>query len=96
MSLSKIFIQLMIALVCAGAANIIIPKRIPGKSVGPLIVGFGGVLLGEWTVDFLEQIFNFSPAFLHWSIYDVPIIPALTGAVLVLYGLTLLVGMSQH
>ncbi|MEO0458591.1 MAG: hypothetical protein AAF152_18710 [Cyanobacteria bacterium P01_A01_bin.114] len=95
MDLSKIFIQLMIALICATVANLVIPKRIPGKSLGPLVVGFGGVVVGEWVVDFLQSTFNFSPAFLHWDIYEVPIIPALLGAILVLYGLTALVGMSK-
>jgi uncharacterized membrane protein YeaQ/YmgE (transglycosylase-associated protein family) len=88
MTLSKIFIQLVVALVCAGIANVLIPREIPGKTLGLLIIGLAGVLLGEWVVDFLKQTYNLHLAFLEWEFREVPIIPAIIGSTLVLYVFT--------
>ncbi|MEL6137583.1 MAG: hypothetical protein AAFQ61_07440 [Cyanobacteria bacterium J06626_23] len=96
MLIAKIFIQLMLALVCAGIANIILPRQMPGKSIGALLVGFAGVLLGEWLVNLLQRTLGIDLGVLAWEFQGIPILPAILISTLVLYLFTLLFGEQRY
>ncbi|GAB4377802.1 MAG: hypothetical protein Kow00121_28300 [Elainellaceae cyanobacterium] len=88
MDISNLFVKLIIALVCAGIANVLVPRRIPGKIVGLILIGLAGVVVGEWGFALLHQQFGLSFAFLYWNIQGVLIVPAILGSAIVLYLVT--------
>lgn len=88
MDLSHLAVQLIVAIVCAGIANILIPRQIPGKFLGLIITGLVGVWVGELGFQYLRNEFKINYGFLHWSIQGVPIIPAIVGSAIVIYIIT--------
>lgn len=88
MDLSHLVVQLFIAIVCGLIGNMLIPRRIPGKFAGLIVVGFAGVWLGEWGYQLLKRQYGLDWPLLHWSIQSVPIIPAIVGSMIVIYILT--------
>lgn len=88
MDVSNLFVKVIIALVCAGIASVLVPRRIPGKLIGLLLVGLAGVIVGEWSFALLRQQFGLNLVFLHWGIRGVPIVPAIIGSTIVLYLVT--------
>lgn len=89
MDLTRLLVQILIAVVCASIAALIIPRQIPGKLVGLALIGFAGVWLGEWVVDFLKTTYNLPiPELVTWSFQGVPILPAVVGSAVVLYIVT--------
>lgn len=97
MDLTKLLVQVVIALVCAGAATFLIPRKIPGKLVGLVLIGFAGVWLGEWAVNFLSQTYELPiPAFLLWNVQEVLIIPAIIGSAVILYIVTALLSWGRY
>lgn len=88
MELSNLFIKLVIALVCAGLANVLVPRSVPGKFAGLILIGLAGVLVGEWGFLLLRQQFGVNFAFLYWNIEGVLIVPAIVGSAIVLYLVT--------
>lgn len=96
MNVSRLFVQLVIAMVCAGAGNMLIPRQIPGKIFGLLIIGLAGVWLGEWTTNLLKRQYNLSFGFLEWRIEGVPIVPAVIGSAIVLYIVTTLLRWGRY
>ncbi|WP_416676321.1 hypothetical protein [Egbenema bharatensis] len=82
---ANVLIKLVIAVACAGAANIFIPRSIPGKLAGMILIGMAGVILGEWSFRLLQQRFGLDFMFLDWNVQGVLIIPAIIGCAIVLY-----------
>jgi uncharacterized membrane protein YeaQ/YmgE (transglycosylase-associated protein family) len=96
MTISKFFIQLVIALVCAGIANVLLPRQIPGKTFGFLVIGLAGVFFGEWVVDLIKRTYPIQLAILDWEIQGVPIIPSILGSTIILYVLTTFLGWGRY
>jgi uncharacterized membrane protein YeaQ/YmgE (transglycosylase-associated protein family) len=96
MDLGTLFVQLVIALVCAGLATVLIPRRIPGKLLGLILIGLGGVWLGEWVFELFKQRFGFELEILSWGIEGVPIIPSVVGSAIILYVVTTLLKWGHY
>jgi uncharacterized membrane protein YeaQ/YmgE (transglycosylase-associated protein family) len=88
MDIPHLIVQIVIALLCAGIATILIPRRIPGKLIGMIAIGLAGVWLGEWGARLLRQRYGISYSFLDWNIEGVPIVPAIIGSAIILYLVT--------
>lgn len=88
MDISRLFVQIVIATVCAGVGNMLIPRQIPGKVFGLIAIGLAGVWLGEWGASFLRRQYNLNLEFLRWQIEGVAIVPAIIGSAIVLYVVT--------
>ncbi|NET09828.1 MAG: hypothetical protein F6K16_35035, partial [Symploca sp. SIO2B6] len=74
---TRLGVQFVVAIVCAGVANTLIPRRVPGKLIGFIFVGLLGVWLGEWLFRYLSGLYSLNYPFLHWQIQQVKIIPAI-------------------
>lgn len=88
MDISHLLVQVIVAIVCAGVANILVPRRIPGRLIGLILIGLAGVWVGEWGFALLRQRFGINYAWLYWQIQGVLIIPAIVGCAIVLYLVT--------
>ncbi|MBE9181811.1 hypothetical protein IQ268_24905 [Oculatella sp. LEGE 06141] len=88
MDVPHLLVQLVVALACAGAATVLIPRQIPGQLVGLFLVGFAGVWLGEWGFGLLYREYGLDHQLLRWQIQDVLIVPAIIGSAIVLYVVT--------
>ncbi len=88
MDIPHLVVQVVVAIVCAGVSNILIPRRIPGKFLGLILIGLAGVWVGEWGFWLLRQRFGINYWFLYWQIQGVLIIPAIIGSAIVLYLIT--------
>jgi uncharacterized membrane protein YeaQ/YmgE (transglycosylase-associated protein family) len=86
--LTRLLVQLLIAIVCAGLATVLLPRKVPGKAVGLVIIGLAGVFLGEWISNYLLQQYPLPFDWIRWEFQGVPIIPSVIGAMIVLYLLT--------
>ncbi|HIK54480.1 MAG TPA: hypothetical protein IGS37_04890 [Synechococcales cyanobacterium M55_K2018_004] len=96
MDLTRLAVQLVVAVVCAGVASILVPRRIPGKIWGLFFIGLLGVWVGEWGFALLRQQFNLNVQFLTWQVEGVLIIPAIVGSAIVLYLLTLFMRWGRY
>jgi uncharacterized membrane protein YeaQ/YmgE (transglycosylase-associated protein family) len=85
---SRLAIQLLVTVICAGLANVIIPRQVPGKFLGLFLTGLVGVWIGGATFTFLNVRYGLNYPFLHWAFEGVPIIPSILGSVLVIYLIT--------
>ena len=88
MDIPQLVFQVIVAIVCAGIANVLIPRRIPGKLTGLVLTGLAGVWVGEWGFSQLRTAFSVDFPFLQWDIQGVKIIPAIIGCSIVLYIVT--------
>jgi uncharacterized membrane protein YeaQ/YmgE (transglycosylase-associated protein family) len=88
MSGTHVLIQLIIAIACAGIANILVPRQIPGKFAGLILIGLTGVWLGEWGHALLRQAYGLDYHVLQWQIEGVTVIPAILGSTIILYMVT--------
>ncbi|NET35428.1 MAG: hypothetical protein F6K19_25960 [Cyanothece sp. SIO1E1] len=88
MDLSNLVVQLVIAIICAGTANLFLGRQIPGKLAGLILIGLAGVWVGDWGAGMLKSRYGIDFPFLHWQIQDVSIIPAIFGSAIVLYLVT--------
>jgi uncharacterized membrane protein YeaQ/YmgE (transglycosylase-associated protein family) len=87
--LTRLLVQLLIAIVCAGIATVLIPRQIPGKAVGLVIIGLLGVFIGEWISNYLLRQYPLPfDNWLQWDFQGVPIIPSVIGSMIVLYVVT--------
>ena len=93
---NRLGIQLVVAIVCAGIANTLIPRRIPGNITGLVMVGLVGVWIGEWLIVYLSQLYDLNYAPLHWNIQQVRVIPAIIGCTVVLFLLKLLMQWGRY
>lgn len=96
MDISTLLVQLMIALVCAGLATVLIPRRIPGKLFGLVLIGLGGVWLGEWAFELFRERFRLDLDVLQWGVQGVPIIPSVIGSAIILYVVTTLLKWGRY
>jgi len=96
MELTELLIRLAVAVVCAGLATVIIPRKIPGKIFGLFILGIAGVFFGEWAFALMRQRFGFDHPALYWGIEGVAIIPAVLGSAVLLYVVTLLLKWGRY
>lgn len=88
MDLAHVAVQLLLAIACGIVGNMLIPRQIPGKFLGLIIVGFVGVWLGEWSYKLFRNQSGIEHPILQWHIQEVPIIPAIIGCAIVIYILT--------
>ncbi|SRR5579883_3355111 len=88
MDLSHIAVQLIAAVVCGGIANMLIPRRIPGKFFGLVLTGLVGVWLGETVLRLLKTQHYLNYPFLYWSIDGVALIPSVIGCTIIIYLVT--------
>jgi uncharacterized membrane protein YeaQ/YmgE (transglycosylase-associated protein family) len=88
MDISHFTVQLVIAIACGIIGNMMIPRQIPGRFLGLIIVGLVGVWIGEWTYHFLRSQYGLNYAILSWKVLDVPIIPSVIGSAIVIYVVT--------
>ena len=84
-SLTTLLVKLVIAIVCASAANFLVPRRIPGGLAGLILIGLAGIWLGEWAFLLMRREFGLNFSFLYWQVQQVLIVPAIVGCAIVLY-----------
>ncbi|PZV09290.1 MAG: hypothetical protein DCF22_18750 [Leptolyngbya sp.] len=88
MDLSHLVVQLGIAAICGLLGNFLIPRQVPGKFFGLVLVGLIGVWLGAWIYHWLKTQYGVAAPFLSWNVVNVPIIPSILGSAVVIYTLT--------
>lgn len=97
MDLTRLLVQILIAIVCGSIATLLLPRQIPGKLLGLALIGFAGVWLGEWVVDFLQSTYNLPiPEFVTWDFQGVPIFPAILGSAIILYAVTTFLSWGRY
>ncbi|TVQ10821.1 MAG: hypothetical protein EA368_06830 [Leptolyngbya sp. DLM2.Bin27] len=94
--LVSLLVQVLIALVCAFAANILVPRQVPGKLLGLVLIGLIGVFLGQWVVDYLLQQYSFTQPWLAWGFQEVPVVPSIIGSAIVLYMVTTFLSWGRY
>lgn len=94
--LLNLVVQLLIAIACAFIANILVPRQVPGKMFGLVLIGLIGVLLGQWVVDSLLGQYDIAFSWLSWNIQGVPIIPSVVGSTIVLYLVTAFLSWGRY
>jgi uncharacterized membrane protein YeaQ/YmgE (transglycosylase-associated protein family) len=88
MDLAHLLVKVAIALGCGFVGNMLIPREIPGKFLGLVLVGFVGVWVGELGYQLLRSQYGVTFPFLQWQIQNVPIIPSVIGSAIVIYLVT--------
>lgn len=88
MSISYFAVQLAIAIVCGILGNMLIPREVPGRFFGLVVVGFVGVWVGEWGYKLIQTQTGLNLPFLQWQVETVPIIPSIIGSAIVIYVVT--------
>lgn len=83
--LTRLLVQVLIAIACATLANFLVPRRVPGKAVGLVLIGLAGVFLGEWVLNNILRQYDLTFTWLTWSFMGVPIVPSVVGSMIVLY-----------
>lgn len=96
MSVPQLVIKLLIAVICAGLADLLIPRRVPGGLAGLILIGLTGIWVGEWSFALLRQEFGINFAFLYWQIQGVLLIPAIVGCAIVLYLVTAFMSWGRY
>jgi uncharacterized membrane protein YeaQ/YmgE (transglycosylase-associated protein family) len=88
MDLTPLMVQFLIAAACGLLGNFLIPRQVPGKFFGLVLVGFVGVWLGAWVYQVLKTQYGVAAPFLSWNVVNVPIVPSILGSAVVIYVLT--------
>ncbi len=88
MNMNYLVVQLVIAIACGIVGNMLIPRELPGKFLGLVLVGLLGVWLGAWSYHLLKARYGLDFAILQWQIEGVPIVPSILGSAIVIYVLT--------
>jgi uncharacterized membrane protein YeaQ/YmgE (transglycosylase-associated protein family) len=96
MDVPHLVVQIVIAIACGLIANILVPRNIPGKFAGLILIGLAGVWLGEWGYSLLRREYGVDHQFLHWQIEGVLIIPAVLGAAVILYLITAIIKWGRY
>lgn len=89
-------IRLAIAGACAGIATLLLPRKIPGKLVGLVLIGLAGVFVGQWGFDRINQQVPLNFPWLSWDIQGVPLVPAIVGSLIVLYLVTAFLSWGRY
>ena len=95
MDFLELLLQLVIAIFCASLANILIPRQIPGKGIGLVLIRLTGGFIGQWFVNSLHRQSRLSFAILNYEIQGVPIVPSILGSAVVLYLVSTLIGWAS-
>ncbi|NJN87724.1 MAG: hypothetical protein HC881_17240 [Leptolyngbyaceae cyanobacterium SL_7_1] len=95
MDIARLVVHLIIAAFCAGIATILIPRRVPGKLFGLVLIGLAGVWVGDWAFLLLSQQFGLVMPVLHTQVQGVLVIPAIVGSTIVLYLVTTVLRWAQ-
>lgn len=88
MDMGHFAVQLAIAIACGILGNMLIPREVPGKFFGLVLVGFVGVWVGEFSYRLLQTQTQLNVPWLQWHIEEVPIIPSIIGSAIVIYVVT--------
>ena len=96
MNIPQLVIRLLIAIVCAGLADLLVPRRVPGGLAGLIFLGLAGIWLGEWSFALLKREFGLNFALLHWQVQGVPIMPAVVGCAILLYLVTAFMNWARY
>ncbi|MGB3202162.1 MAG: hypothetical protein WBA99_14755 [Nodosilinea sp.] len=94
--LTGLLVQVLIAIACAFVANILVPRQVPGKLLGLVLIGLVGVLVGQWVANYLLQQYNFTLLWLTWSFQGVPLVPSVIGSTIVLYVVTAFLSWGRY
>lgn len=94
--LISLLVQILIALGCAFLANLLIPRQVPGKLLGLLLIGLVGVVLGQWVANYLLSQYNLTLPALTWSLRGVPVLPSIVGSAIVLYVVTAFLSWGRY
>ncbi|MGF1566759.1 MAG: hypothetical protein ACFCVD_01560 [Nodosilinea sp.] len=94
--LVRLLVQVLLAIACAVVASILVPRQIPGKAVGLVIIGLLGVFLGEWMVNFLQQQYDLTLPWLTWTFRGVPVLASVVGSMIVLYVVTAFLSWGRY
>ena len=92
----SILVQVLIALACAFTANLLVPRQVPGKLFGLVLIGLIGVFVGQWVAAYLLQQYSFSLPWLTWSFQGVPLVPSIIGSTIVLYIVTAFLSWGRY
>lgn len=97
MDLTRLLVQILIALGCGALATLLLPRQIPGKLFGLALIGFAGVWLGEWVVNYVETTYELPmPDFVTWDFQGVPILPAVVGSAVILFVVTTFLSWGRY
>lgn len=94
--ITRLLVQILIALVCASVANILIPRTVPGKLLGLILIGLAGVFVGEWISNYILAAYSLDIPALQWKFKDVPILPSIVGSMIVLYVITAFMSWGRY
>lgn len=94
--LTGLIVRALIALACAFVANILVPRQVPGKLLGLVLIGLVGVLVGQWVANYLRQQYDFTLPWLSWSFQGVPLVPSIIGSIIVLYVVTAFLSWGRY
>jgi len=95
--LTRLLVQILIALGCGALATLLLPRQIPGKLFGLALIGFAGVWLGEWVVNYVETTYELPmPDFVTWDFQGVPILPAVVGSAVILFVVTTFLSWGRY
>ncbi|WOD37730.1 hypothetical protein [Nodosilinea sp. E11] len=94
--LISLLVQVLIAIACAFTANILVPRQVPGKLLGLVLIGLIGVFVGQWMADYLLQQYDFTSTWLTWSFQGVPVVPSIIGSTIVLYVVTAFLSWGRY
>ena len=96
MDITRLGVQLVVALVCGGIGNILVPRRIPGGPIGLIVIGLIGVWIGDLGYEAISKEYALNFAFLDWGVQGVRIVPSVIGSAIVLYVSTLIIKMTSY
>ncbi len=94
--LISLLVQVLIAMASAFAANILVPRQVPGKLLGLVLIGLIGVFVGQWVANYLLQQYSFTLPWLTWSFQGVPVVPSIIGSTIVLYVVTAFLSWGRY
>lgn len=92
----QILVQFVIAVVCAAIANALVPRTIPGKVFGLILIGLAGVWLGAWAHALVRKEYGIDFDWLNWQLEGVTIIPSIIGSAIILYVVTALLRWGRY
>jgi uncharacterized membrane protein YeaQ/YmgE (transglycosylase-associated protein family) len=96
MDIPQLLTKLLIAILCAGLAEVLVPRRILAGIVGLILIGLAGIWLGEWGFALLRQELGLNFAIFYWRIQGVLIVPAIIGCAIILYIVTAFIDWARY